>query len=171
MKKTSLSFRQDFRRLNFEPLEERTLLSANALTEYDDSALVSALPQPLEDALFNTSALPEISVAAFAAASTSLENVTLSVTAANYNELNAQYDFENITSIKNATITANGVTLNFASCMELENTNLTAQNGGVMKFSALTTYAQNGNDTWTATGTNSRIEMSALTTVNDISSI
>jgi hypothetical protein len=163
------------RKLMFETLEAREMLSVNPLAAdwqddneavYEAQAIVAEtqgvdveIPQMLN---------AEVPRVMNADTAITLSGLTLNITAANYATYNAQYDFNNVTSIANSRITADGVALNFVNCTGLENTNLTAKNGGVIKFQNLTTstqYDYNYN-TWEATGTNSRIEMSALTTIN-----
>jgi len=97
-----------------------------------------------------------------------LANTTLNFITANDGQIKLSL---NITSIKKCSITANGVTLNFSNCTELESTNLTASNGGVITFPILSSFSNPTESavaiTWTATGAGSRLDFSALTTLAD----
>jgi len=74
----------------------------------------------------------------------------------------------NVTSIKNSNLTVDGVTLNFANCVEMDTVNLTAVNGGVLRFPKLEKYTQPTwtSITWQATGAGSLLEFSALATLD-----
>ena len=95
-----------------------------------------------------------------------LQNLRGDFTASNDGEIKFN---SGITSISGCTITTDGVALDFANVTELVNTNLYAQSGGVLTFGKLTTAAIDGdnNTTWQATGANSKIEFTALTTLNN----
>jgi hypothetical protein len=80
------------------------------------------------------------------------------------------YDLSQIETIKNQTITADSVTLNLTTCQTLDNVNLVAQNGAIMKFPKLVSYSPTTTSTWTATGANSRLEFDKLTSINASSS-
>ena len=93
---------------------------------------------------------------------TALENVRVNISATS----GGNFDIPKIESIKNCSLTANAVTLDFANCEELEDTNLTTNNGAVLKFSNLTSFTPTESINWTANGNGSRLEFNTLTTLN-----
>ena len=133
--------RKSGRTCRIEQLEEREMLSVNML-DFDLPAI--------EDAAVYQETTPFI-LAAEAEVLTELTGIW-TFTSTNIGD----YDLSQVTSIKNATITADGVELDFSSCTELSNTNLYAKNGGVIKFPVLTSATGKVGDSnnlyWDATG-------------------
>ncbi|MDR0869224.1 MAG: hypothetical protein LBN39_00375 [Planctomycetaceae bacterium] len=86
MTNTKSARKNNARSLHIESLEAREMLSVNPLLpgQFGDSDQVAAAEVPFQ--------VEE-------AESTTLTGLTLNITAANYAELNAQYDFANVTSI------------------------------------------------------------------------
>jgi hypothetical protein len=103
----------------------------------------------------------------FPASIDSLQNIALTFDA-NTSTTLPNLSVSQITSIKDSSITANGVILDFVNCSELEITNLTAQNGGTIKFPQVTSSSgrKSSDVIWQATGTGSRIELAALETID-----
>ena len=140
------------RKLTMEPLESREMLSVSPIAPPELENNGTVIMQSISSA-------PDI---IGAAAVTELSGVNITINATNI----AEYDFSQVTSITNSTIIADGVTLNFANCTEMIDANLTAKNGGVIKFTKLERFSTSnvsGAFTWEATGTGSRLEFAALT--------
>ncbi|MCL2711341.1 MAG: hypothetical protein FWE95_10715, partial [Planctomycetaceae bacterium] len=163
--------RRHHRSLRIEELESRDLLSVSPFdADYDD---IHALGNGLHESdLLHQNVPPAATSEEIQASSENLdgilEGLTLNITGANYEELNALYNFSSVYAIRNCSITLNtGISLNFDNCTEMVNTSLTANNGSIFRFSALTKYTTSSTSgrSWNAGGAASMIVMSALTTI------